>query len=93
MGSADVHTCQDFDSCLAILDRCFGKLNVQYVPSEGADPIQLGQDPGKPCDGGANGWQYTEGNTKIVVCGDACNAVRGAASIDIVLGCATIVTR
>jgi hypothetical protein len=71
----------------------FSKLNVQYAPTAGADPVQLGQDPDKPCDGGANGWQYTDGNTKIVVCGDACDKVRAAASIDIVLGCATVVTR
>jgi hypothetical protein len=67
------------------------KVNVQYVAQKGADPVQIGQDPSKPCDGGANGWQYESGNQKIVVCGAACDAVKSASRIDIVLGCATSV--
>ncbi len=68
-----------------------GKVNVQYTPSKGADPVQIAQDPNKPCSGGANGWQYENGNSKIIVCGAACDTVRSAYKIDIVLGCSTVI--
>jgi hypothetical protein len=66
------------------------KVNVQYVPTKGAAPIQVAQDTTKPCNAGANGWQYKDStNTSVVVCGQACDNVKKAASIDVILGCAT----
>ena len=65
------------------------KVNVQYTPTKGATPVQILQDPNKPCTGGADGWQYSDNGSKIVVCGPSCDSVRGAYSIDLVLGCAT----
>jgi hypothetical protein len=67
------------------------KVNVQYTPKEGDTPVQIPQDPSRPCNGGADGWQYEPGNDKIVVCGPTCDTVRAAHRIDIVLGCATVV--
>jgi hypothetical protein len=67
------------------------KVNVNYTPSKGAKPVTVIQDASKACSA-ANGWQYTDNtNSKIVVCGAACDAVKKAASIDIVLGCQTII--
>jgi hypothetical protein len=65
------------------------KVNVQYTVTKGATPVQILQDPNKPCNGGADGWQYSNNGSKIVVCGPSCDAVRGAYRIDLVLGCVT----
>jgi hypothetical protein len=67
------------------------KVNVQYTPTKGGMPVQIFQDPNRTCNGGADGWQYSQDGKKIVVCGPSCDAVRGAYRIDIVLGCATVV--
>ncbi|HVW25764.1 MAG TPA: vWA domain-containing protein [Polyangiaceae bacterium] len=67
------------------------KVNVQYTPTKDGMPVQIVQDPSRPCDGGADGWQYEDGGKKIIVCGPSCDAVRGAYRIDLVLGCATVV--
>jgi len=67
------------------------KVNVQYTPTKGGMPVQILQDPSRPCNGGADGWQYEDDGSKIVVCGPSCDAVRGAYRIDLVLGCATVV--
>jgi hypothetical protein len=65
------------------------KVNVQYTPMKGGMPVQIYQDPNKPCSGGADGWQYSDNGNKIVVCGPSCDSVRGAYRIDLILGCAT----
>jgi hypothetical protein len=65
-----------------------GKVNVTLDP--GADPDQpLYQDNTLPCDGGADGWQYNQDKTKIILCGNACTnykTIRDAA-VKIELGC------
>jgi hypothetical protein len=64
-------------------------VNVVYSPSDGSGPRVLPQDAHAPCDAGANGWQYADGNQKIKLCGQTCDVVRGDASarVDVVLGC------
>jgi hypothetical protein len=64
-------------------------VNVVYSPSDGSSPRVLPQDAHAPCDMGANGWQYADGNQKIKLCGQTCDIVRADASarVDVVLGC------
>jgi hypothetical protein len=66
------------------------KVNVTYTPSTGT-PVLIEQDASKPCDGGANGWQYNADKTKILLCGDACAKLKAdtTAKITVELGCAT----
>ena len=47
------------------------------------------QDTAKPCAAGADGWQYTTDNSKIRLCGAACETARAdmGGRIDVVLGC------
>jgi hypothetical protein len=72
----------------------FGKVNVRYVPGGNAsDTIDVLQDPEAPCDAGAEGWQYSQGNQKILLCGSICNDVKAdeSARVEVVLGCDTVV--
>lgn len=64
------------------------RVNVVYSPA-GAEPRLFYQDTAKPCDGGADGWQYTADKTKIRLCGPACETARSdmGGRIDVVLGC------
>ncbi len=64
-------------------------VNVVYTPGDGKAATLLLQDSAHPCDGGANGWQYTPDNTKIRLCGSICDTVRSdaGARVDVVLGC------
>ena len=68
------------------------KVNVNFTPG-GSSPVAILQDNTAPCDQGADGWQYADGDTKIILCGPTCAKVKGdlAARIDIVLGCKTII--
>ncbi len=73
-------------------------VNVQYTPGSGGTPRCFARDETKPCDGGANGWQFARGvggdqdTSKVVLCGEACDAIRSdsAARIDILVGCKSI---
>ena len=69
----------------------YGKVNVKYKSGGGADEYIL-QDSATACSDPANeGWQYEANNTKIVLCGAACEKVKNdpEASISIELGCKT----
>jgi hypothetical protein len=68
------------------------KVNVNFTPSGGAT-MPILQDNNAACDQGADGWQYAENDTKIVLCGPTCDKVKAdpLARIDIVLGCSTII--
>jgi hypothetical protein len=69
----------------------YDQVNIVYSERPG-DPEQIiVRDATRPCDGGADGWQYNGDKTRISVCGAACERVRRAASIRIALGCKTIV--
>jgi hypothetical protein len=68
------------------------KVNVDYYkagdPSD-ASRVQLYRDDTKPCDAGANGWQYTPDQSKIRICGSVCDDVKadGQAKVIVSLGC------
>jgi hypothetical protein len=68
-------------------------VNVVYTPA-GTDSqaMVVKQDPSMPCDAGAQGWQYIDGNTKIQLCGSICDTVRAdaGAKVDVVLGCVSV---
>jgi hypothetical protein len=68
----------------------YGKVNVFYEPGTGGSTTVL-KDDGKPCDGGANGWQYSADLTKIRLCGTICSQVKAdpKGAVSIALGCAT----
>lgn len=63
-------------------------LNVVFKP-QNRDRKLVPQDTTKPCDGGANGWQYAEHNTRIRLCGDFCSQVKSdpGGQLAVVLGC------
>ena len=66
------------------------KVNVKYSHNGTEDYIL--QDTTIPCDDPNNaGWTYADNNTKIILCGAACDAVKNdpQASISIELGCKT----
>ncbi len=67
------------------------KVNVLYTPSDGSPAVLVAQDASKPCEAGANGWQYDADKTKIVLCGDACAKVKDdlGAKVNIQFGCKT----
>jgi hypothetical protein len=73
-------------------------VNVQYTPGKGGAPRCFARDDSMPCDQGASGWQFARGpggaqdTSKVVLCGEACDAIREdpAARIDILVGCRSI---
>jgi hypothetical protein len=66
------------------------KVNVVYTERPQGEERLIAQDDGSPCDGGANGWQYSADHAEIRLCGAACETVRHAASIRIALGCKSV---
>jgi hypothetical protein len=67
----------------------YSKVNVEYASGSGA-PSTIPQDNSKPCDSPDNlGWQYAQGNTKVVLCGAACEKVKAdpQAKVTIEMGC------
>jgi hypothetical protein len=66
-------------------------VNVSATPPSTGVTTDLLQDNGKPCDAGANGWQYNADKTKILLCGDACTQVTNEPEtrVDVVFGCKT----
>lgn len=67
----------------------YDTINVVYTERPGGEEIVIRQDGASACDA-ANGWQYSQDKTKVLLCGTACEVVRRAASIRIALGCQTI---
>jgi len=66
------------------------KVNVSWTPT-GGTATTVEQDPSKPCDAGANGWQYNADKTKIFFCGDICAKMKDdpTSKVLVQLGCAT----
>ncbi|MEZ4223600.1 MAG: hypothetical protein R3B13_21810 [Polyangiaceae bacterium] len=66
------------------------KVNVNFTPSAGNQEA-IFQDNNKPCDQGADGWQWDASKTKILLCGNTCDKVKADENgqIDIEFGCAT----
>jgi hypothetical protein len=74
----------------------YNKVNVRYARAGDVnDIVDILQDPDRPCDGGAEGWQYAQDNRKIVLCGSICDDVKGdeKARVEVVLGCETAVVK
>lgn len=67
------------------------KVNVVYTPGAGGASETILQDTSKPCDAGANGWQYSADKTKILLCGATCAKIQAdtAAAVDVEFGCET----
>jgi hypothetical protein len=63
-------------------------VNVLYKP-QNRERVLVRQDTTHPCNGGANGWQYAENNTRIRLCGDTCTQVKSdpGGQLAVVLGC------
>ena len=77
-------------------DRDYNTVNVEYSPGNGGDPITVPKvnSPAEcPADGFA--WYYDDNNNpnRILLCAGACGTVSAddMGTIDIVLGCATII--
>ena len=68
------------------------KVNVNFTPGDGSGLVKILQDQqsNKPC-AEAEGWQYAENSTKIVLCGDICQRVSSdlRGQVNILLGCDT----
>lgn len=66
------------------------KVNVNFIPA-GGTPEAVLQDNNKPCDQGADGWQWDPSQTKILLCGATCDKVKADENgqIDLEFGCAT----
>jgi hypothetical protein len=66
------------------------KVNVTFKPGHGEVEKILLDDQAASCDE-ANGWQYSENKTKILLCGDVCDRVQAdpQGEVSIVLGCKT----
>ncbi len=55
--------------------------------------VEVLQDQTRDCNVDAEGWQFIDNNTKIILCGQPCvDAVVPSTRVDIVLGCPTMVT-
>lgn len=69
----------------------YDQVNVSFKPSGAAQEQPVLQDPSKPCEGGASGWQYTPDRSRILLCGPACQAVKNdpGGQVAITLGCKT----
>jgi hypothetical protein len=66
-------------------------VNVDYLKNgDKAQKRELLQDSGKDC-AAADGWQYTENNKRIRICGPVCEEVRADANASVIVsvGCKT----
>jgi hypothetical protein len=68
----------------------YDEVNVVYGDQAGGEEQLIAQDAARPCDGGANGWQYDADKRNIHLCGQACSAVQRATSLRIALGCESV---
>jgi hypothetical protein len=62
------------------------KVNVLFTPPGGVEELIL-QSPGQGC---SEGWQYSEGQSRIQLCGTTCDRVRSSnGGLTLEFGCAT----
>jgi hypothetical protein len=66
----------------------FGRAVVRVTSSSGV-VTRVPEDRTAACEFGANGWQYEDGNARVVLCGAACEAIRNdrGAKVSVELGC------
>ena len=67
------------------------KVNVKFTSSDGKTTHDILQDKSADCQDGANGWQYSADGTKILLCGDDCEAARNdpGSKVNVEFGCQT----
>jgi hypothetical protein len=66
-------------------------VTIDWGDAEG--PQTIPQDESAPCDAGAQGWQWTDDGTAIILCGAVCAALESSSTADvsITVGCETVV--
>jgi hypothetical protein len=66
----------------------FSRAVVRVTSSTGA-VVRVPEDRTAACEFGANGWQYEDGNARVVLCGTACEALRSdrGSKVTVELGC------
>jgi hypothetical protein len=64
------------------------QVNVNYTTGSGSERV-IGFNPSADC---TEGWQYTNNNTQIVLCGTTCDEITNdpGAQIDVAFGCDTM---
>ena len=69
------------------------KTNVQIDYGDGAGQQVIPRDDSAPCEGGANGWQWADNYSAIVLCGPACDKLKSSANakVSITVGCDAVV--
>jgi hypothetical protein len=87
---ATTQTCEYEVPSNALVDRT--KVNVEFTPT-GGDIELVPQDDSTGC-ADAEGWQYSEDGSQIVLCGQACDDVLSdpGARVRVVFGCRETVT-
>jgi hypothetical protein len=67
------------------------KVNVKFTSSDGSTTNVILQDNSAGCQDGADGWQYSEDNSKVLLCGPTCETARNdpGSRVDVEFGCAT----
>jgi hypothetical protein len=73
------------------------KVNVTFTPAGATEPVTIGQVADESaCTAAAGGWYYDDPTDPAIIqlCESTCNAVQSddGATLNIVLGCATVVT-
>ena len=66
-------------------------VNVVYKPQGHEPGLNVLRDDTAPCAGGADGWQWNQDKTKIILCGPICESVKGdpTGEVDVLVGCQT----
>ena len=67
------------------------KTNVNVDLGDGSGPTTILKDDTAPCDAGADGWQFSDNNQSVTLCGSICDKVKNSpnAKVSIELGCDT----
>jgi len=65
------------------------RATVTLDPGDGSPVENVPRDDSAPCAGGANGWQFADDNTQVVLCGDPCTRARESetARVSIAVNC------
>ena len=87
---ATTQTCEYDVPSNALVDRT--KVNVEFTPTGGDIELILQDDSTECAD--AEGWQYSEDGSQIVLCGQACDDVLSdpGARVRVVFGCRETIT-
>jgi hypothetical protein len=65
------------------------KTNVEIDYGDGNGSQTILRDDTAPCESGADGWQFTDNNTAVVLCGATCDMLKASdnADVKITVGC------